>query len=59
MNKRASVFGELGVAGERLSRFSCVLLYATPIDSSPPASSVPGILQARTLELVPISFSNA
>ena len=30
-----------------------------PIDSSPPGSSVPGILQARTLERVAISFSNA
>ena len=29
-----------------------------PIDSSPPGSSVPGILQARTLEWVDISFSN-
>ena len=30
-----------------------------PIDNSPPGSSVPGILQARTLEWVAISFSNA
>ena len=30
-----------------------------PIDGSPPGSSVPGILQARTLEWVAISFSNA
>ena len=30
-----------------------------PIDSSPPGSPIPGILQARTLELVAISFSNA
>ena len=30
-----------------------------PIESSLPGSSVPGILQARTLELVAISFSNA
>ena len=30
-----------------------------PSDGSPPASPVPGILQARTLELVAISFSNA
>ena len=30
-----------------------------PIDRSPPGSSVPGILQARTLEWVAISFSNA
>ena len=30
-----------------------------PIDGSPPGSPVPGILQARTLEWVVISFSNA
>ena len=30
-----------------------------PVDGSPPGSAVPGILQARTLEWVAISFSNA
>ena len=30
-----------------------------PIDGIPPGSPVPGILQARTLEWVAISFSNA
>ena len=30
-----------------------------PIDGSPPGSTVPGILQARSLEWVAISFSNA
>ena len=30
-----------------------------PVDSTPPSSSVPGILQARILEWVAISFSNA
>ena len=30
-----------------------------PIDVSPPGSPIPGILQARTLEWVAISFSNA
>ena len=30
-----------------------------PIDGSPPGSHIPGILQARTLEWVAISFSNA
>ena len=37
---------------------SCVTL-CDPIDGSPPASPIPGILQARTLEWVAISFSNA
>ena len=37
---------------------SCLTL-CNPIDGSPPGSPVPGILQARTLEWVAISFSNA
>ena len=37
---------------------SCPTL-CDPIDSSPPVSPIPGILQARTLEWVAISFSNA
>ena len=41
-----------------LSRFSHVWL-CDPIDGSPPGSPIPGILQARTLEWVTISFSNA
>ena len=41
-----------------LSRFSCVRL-CDRIDGSPSGSSVPGILQARTLEWGAISFSKA
>ena len=37
---------------------SCLTL-CNPIDSSPPGSPIPGILQARVLEWVAISFSNA
>ena len=37
---------------------SCLTL-CDPIDGSPPGSPVPGILQARTLDWVAISFSNA
>ena len=37
---------------------SCPTL-CNPIDGSPPGSLIPGILQARTLEWVAISFSNA
>ena len=40
------------------SHQSCPTL-CDPIDGSPPGPSVPGILQARTLEWVAISFSNA
>ena len=36
---------------------SCLTLW-DPIDGSPPGSAIPGILQARTLEWVDISFSN-
>ena len=37
---------------------SCLTL-CDPIDGSPPGTSVPGVLQARTLEWVAISFANA
>ena len=37
---------------------SCPTL-CEPVDGSPPGSPVPGILQARTLEWVAISYSNA
>ena len=37
---------------------SCLTL-CNPIDGSPPGSPFPGILQARTLEWVAISLSNA
>ena len=40
------------------SQQSCPTL-CDPIDGSPTGSPVPGILQARTLEWVAISFSNA
>ena len=41
-----------------LSRFSCFQL-CDPIDGSSPGTPVPGILQARRVEWVAISFSNA
>ena len=45
-----------GYAAAKLLQ-SCLTL-CDPIDGSPPGSPVPGILQARTLEWVAISFSN-
>ena len=51
-------FKELLVAIVTKQLQSCLTL-CDPIDGSPPGSSVPGILQARTLEWVAISFSNA
>ena len=47
-------FYSLAAAAKLL--WSCPTL-CDPIDGSPPGSSVPGILQARTLEWVAISFS--
>ena len=46
------------LAAAAKSSQSCPTL-CDPIDSSPPGSPVPGILQARMLEWVAISFSNA
>ena len=48
----------LGAAAAAKSLQSCPTL-CDPIDGSPSGSPVPGILQARTLEWVAISFSNA
>ena len=48
----------MSIAAAAKSLQSCPTL-CNPIDSSPPGSPVPGILQARTLEQVAISFSNA
>ena len=50
--------GQQIAAAAAKSLQSCPSL-CDPIDSSPPGSPVPGILQARTLEWVAISFSNA
>ena len=47
-----------GAAAAAKSLQSCPTL-CDPIDGSPPGSIIPGILQARTLEWVAISFSNA
>ena len=45
--------------GERVLALQSCPTLCDPIDGSPPGSPVPGILQARTLEWVAISFSNA
>ena len=49
---------EFTAAAAAKSLQSCLIL-CDPTDGSPPGSPVPGILQARTLEWVAISFSNA
>ena len=52
------VFPHIAAAAAAKLLQSCPTL-CDPIDSSPPGSPVPGILQARTLEWVAISFSHA
>ena len=51
------ICSEFAAAAAKLLQ-SCLTL-CDPIDGSPPGSPIPGILQARTLEWVSISFSNA
>ena len=51
-------FSFVAAAAAAKSLQSCPTL-CDPVDGSPPGSPVPGILQARTLEWVAISFSNA
>ena len=50
-------FNMLSATAAAKSLQSCPTL-CDPIDGSPPRVPVPGILQARTLEWVAISFSN-
>ena len=52
------VLSELRAAAAAKSLQSCPTL-CDPTDGSPPGFPVPGILQARTLEWVAMSFSNA
>ena len=49
---------EVAAAAAAKSLQSCPTL-CDPMEGSPPGSPIPGILQARTLEWVAISFSNA
>ena len=54
----SNAFSFIAAAAAVKSLQSCPTL-CDPIDSSPPGSTAPGILQARTLEWVAISLSNA
>ena len=51
------LFKNVAAAATAKSLQSCPIL-CDPIDGSPPGPAVPGILQARTLEWVAISFSS-
>ena len=53
------VFSNTTVAAAAAESLQSCPTLCDPIDGSPPGSPVPGILQARTLEWVAISFSNA
>ena len=52
------IFYDMDTTTTTTSLQSCPTL-CDPVDGSPPGSAIPGILQARTLEWVAISFSNA
>ena len=58
INTKCLLCARHGTAAAAKSHQSCLTL-CDPIDGSPPGSAIPGILQARTLEWVAISFSNA
>ena len=51
--------GPVAVAAAAAKSLQSCLTLCDPTDGSPRGSTVPGILQARTLEWVAISFSNA
>ena len=55
----ASTLSKLSAAAAAAKSLQSCPTLCDPIDGSPPGSTVPGILQARTLEWVVISFSNA
>ena len=59
MNLGADLRGDLGAAAAAAKSLQSCPTLCDSIDGSPPGSPVPGILQARTLEWVAISSSNA
>ena len=58
-NEKKNDFGKRFVAAAAAKSLQSCPTLCDPIDSSPPGFPFPGILQARTLEWVAISFSNA
>ena len=60
MGSQSTKFGlTLEYAAAAAKSLQSCLTLCDPVDGSPPGIPVPGILQARTLEQVAISFSNA
>ena len=58
LGHKVGIMAVAAAAAAAKSLQSCLTL-CDPTDGSPPGSLVPGILQARTLEWVAISFSSA
>ena len=58
-NKVIQLYAYIYAAAAAAKLLHSCLTLCDPVDGSPPGSPVPGILQARTLEWVAISFSNA
>ena len=54
-----SILNFMAAAAAAAKSLQSCLTLCNPIDGSPPGTPVPGILQARALEWVAISFSNA
>ena len=59
LNSMTLIYLEFSAAATAAKLLQSCLTLCSPIDGSPPGSPVPGILQARTLEWVAISFSSA
>ena len=55
----SSLYPSAAAAAAAAKSLQSCLTLCDPIDGSPPGSPLPGILQARTLEWVAISFFNA
>ena len=53
-----SILSDMSIAAAAAKSLQSCPTLCNPIDGSPPGSAIPGILQARTLEWVAISFSN-
>jgi len=58
-NRKKQLLGVQSAAATAAKSLQSCLTLCNPIDGSPSGSPVPGILQARTLEWVAISFSSA
>ena len=59
LKKSTYLTSHLAAAAAAAKSLQLYLTLCDPTDGSPPGSPVPGILQARTLEWIAISFSNA